>query len=39
MFVFNVVICLLYLGFYDASFFYFVLALLLVNFFVIFFYL
>ncbi len=32
-------ICLLYLGFYDASFFYFVLALLLVNFFVIFFYL
>ncbi len=39
LFVFNVVICLLYLGFYDASFFYFVLALLLVNFFVIFFYL
>ncbi|EOA80367.1 hypothetical protein [Borreliella burgdorferi] len=39
LFVFNVAICLLYLGFYDASFFYFVLALLLVNFFVIFFYL
>ncbi|EED29635.1 conserved hypothetical integral membrane protein [Borreliella garinii Far04] len=39
MFVFNIAICFLYLFFYDKSFFYFVLALLLVNFFLILFYL
>ncbi|WKC79644.1 hypothetical protein [Borreliella tanukii] len=39
LFVFNIVICLLYLFLYDTSFFYSVLALLLVNFFVILFYL
>ncbi|QFI14371.1 hypothetical protein QIA37_01725 [Borrelia sp. CA_690] len=39
LFVFNIVICLIYSGFYGTSFFYFVLALLLVNFFVILFYL
>ncbi|SCW33125.1 hypothetical protein SAMN02983004_00618 [Borreliella japonica] len=39
LFVFNIVICLLYLFLYDAIFFYFVLTLLLVNFFVILFYL
>ncbi len=39
LFVFNIAICFLYLFFYDKSFFYFVLALLLVNFFLILFYL
>ncbi|MCD2332567.1 hypothetical protein [Borreliella americana] len=39
LFVFNIAICLLYMFFYDTIFFYFVIALLLVNFFVIFIYL
>ncbi|WNY69392.1 hypothetical protein [Borreliella andersonii] len=37
LFVFNIAICLLYLVFYVTSFFFFVLGLLLVNFFVFFF--
>ncbi|WKC77805.1 hypothetical protein QIA30_01710 [Borreliella turdi] len=39
LFIFNIVICLLYLVLHDTSFFYFVLALLFVNFFIILFYL
>nr|WP_267506938.1 hypothetical protein [Borreliella bavariensis] len=39
LFVFNIALCFLYLFFYDKSFFYFVLVPLLVNFFLILFYL
>ncbi|WP_151074288.1 hypothetical protein [Borreliella turdi] len=39
LFIFNIVICLLYLVLHDTSFFYFVIALLFVNFFIILFYL
>ncbi|WPM06066.1 hypothetical protein QIA41_03115 [Borreliella sinica] len=39
LFVFNIVICWLYLVLYDTGFFYFVVTILLVNFFIVLFYL